>query len=73
MTQRFRISDQANKDLDEIANAIGSDSTVSAGKVLDKLYETFLLIASHPEIGTTREDLAPKIRMFSPPSQHPIS
>jgi plasmid stabilization system protein ParE len=37
MTQRFGISDQANKDLDEIANAIGSDSTVAAGKVLDKL------------------------------------
>ena len=66
MSQRFRISHQADADLDHIVRTIGSESSASANDVLDKLYETFLLLASHPEIGTAREDLSQNIRMFSP-------
>lgn len=66
MSRRFRVSRQADADLDEIALNIGADNPSAAIDVLDKLHETFLLLAEHPEIGTLREDLVPRIRMFCP-------
>ena len=69
MSRRFRVSRQADADLDEIALNIGADNPSAAIDVLDKLHETFLLLAEHPEIGTLREDLVPRIRMFARPSR----
>lgn len=66
MSRTFRLSHQADSDLDQIADAIASDNPGAAISVLDKLQETFLLLAMHPEIGTLREDLVPDVRMFSP-------
>jgi len=66
VNRRYRISRQANVDLDAIADEIGATSVASANLVLDKLLETFRLLASNPNIGTLREDIADGLRMFAP-------
>ena len=67
MRRRYRISDQANEDLDSIADDIGAQSPASANNVLDGLLEAFRLLADHSELGTLRADIAPGLRMFTPP------
>lgn len=63
---RFRLSQQADHDLEAISDYIAADSIDAAIRVLDRLEQTLLLIAAHPEIGVGRPDLAEGIRMFCP-------
>jgi toxin ParE1/3/4 len=59
---RYRVSRAADADLDEIA--VGPNNAVA---ILDVLHETFRILADYPHVGTLREDLVPRIRVFSPP------
>ncbi|KAA1258373.1 Toxin ParE1 [Rubripirellula obstinata] len=59
---RYRLSDDANANLDEIA-----DCPSNAVAILEALHSTFQVLADHPNVGTLREDLLPGIRVFSPP------
>lgn len=64
----FRLSWQANADLQAIADYLGVKSPVAAAQVLDALLATFELLAKNPRLGEPRDDLHPGIRMFVPDS-----
>jgi toxin ParE1/3/4 len=68
---RYRLSRQADADLDDIAAYVASERPRAALRILDTLHEAFRTLAASPEIGTRREDLLPNLRTFSP--QHPAS
>lgn len=59
---RYRLSLAADADLEEIA-----DGPSNAVAILETLHSTFQVLADHPNVGTLREDLLPRIRVFSPP------
>jgi toxin ParE1/3/4 len=65
---RYRLAFATNADLDEIATTIGQSNPENAISVLDRLHETFMMLASNPQVGMVRDDLVPGIRVFSPPS-----
>lgn len=63
-----RRTPQADADIDDIWDyiAIASGSADIAGRVVDAITERFLLLASHPNIGRSRdEDLRPGLRSFA--------
>jgi toxin ParE1/3/4 len=64
---RYRLAVAADADLDEIATTIGQSNLENAIAVLDRLHETFMMLANHPHVGMLRDDLVPGIRVFSPP------
>jgi toxin ParE1/3/4 len=66
MTRVYRLSRQAESDLEEIARYIASDSPESAGRVLDALRAAFRDLADQPELGMLRDDLRPGLRLFVP-------
>lgn len=62
---RFRVSPEAEADLDDvwiyIARSSGSIDTAS--RVIDRITEQFWLLASHPYLGRSRDhDLRPGLR-----------
>jgi toxin ParE1/3/4 len=61
----YRLSRQADRDLDGIADYIADDNPAAAFDVLDTLHNTFAFLAKNPEAGTLREDLRPRLRIFS--------
>ena len=63
---RYRISRQADAQLDEITGYIARDNPDAAARVLDALFDAFQLLARDPEIGTLRDDLRPGLRVFTP-------
>ena len=62
---RYRLSNQADADLDGIAEYLGSRSPESSERVLDALLDSFELLAASPVLGTLRDDLRPNLRVFS--------
>ncbi|MBX3421329.1 MAG: type II toxin-antitoxin system RelE/ParE family toxin [Pirellulaceae bacterium] len=54
----------ALNDLESIA--IGASNDVAAATIPDRLFDTFQLIAEHPEIGTWRNDLGAEVQVFTP-------
>lgn len=62
----YRLSRQADRDLDGIADHIADFNPTAALDVLDTLHDTFAFLAKNPEAGTLREDLRPRLRIFSP-------
>lgn len=64
---RYRLAVAADADLAEIATTIGESNLDNAIAVLDRLHETFMTLANHPQVGMLRDDLVPGIRVFSPP------
>ena len=59
-----RVSDAARSDLDEIWFYIAQDDPDAADKFIQSLVQRFPIIASQPEIGRKREELAPRLRSF---------
>lgn len=59
-----RLSHLADTDLDAIRDYIAQHNPSAANKVLDQLFEMLELLATQPEIGQRRDDLAPNIRAF---------
>ena len=61
---RYRLSRQADQDLDEIAEYLGERSPEAAVRVLEALHETFTVLGQSPHLGTLRDDLRPHLRVF---------
>jgi toxin ParE1/3/4 len=62
---RYRLTEQARQDLDEIWLYIAEDDPAAADHFLDTLYEKFVLLAEQPLLGRLRPELAPNLRSLS--------
>ena len=63
---RYRISDRAQADLDEIWLYIAHDSVDAADRVLDRIREAIVGLAQMPHMGHLREDLVEEPLRFWP-------
>jgi plasmid stabilization system protein ParE len=54
---RYRLSDLAEADLEEIWLYVARDSIGAADRLLAEMFETFLKLADMPYMGHLREDL----------------
>ena len=61
---RYRVSDAARSDLDEIWFYIAQDNPDAADKFIRALVSRFPMLASMPELGRRREELSPRLRSF---------
>jgi toxin ParE1/3/4 len=61
---RYRLTEQARQDLDDIWLYIAEDDPATADHFLDSLYEKFVLLAEQPLLGRLRPELAPNLRSF---------
>ena len=62
---RYRVSEAATADLDAIwLYVVEQGSLDAADRLIDDITERFPLLATHPGIGTARDDLAPGLRGF---------
>lgn len=59
---RYLLSAPAKKDLRELTNYLVQFSISSANHFLDVFEEKFHLLADFPEMGRSREELAPLLR-----------
>ena len=64
--RRYHLSRRARADLDSISSYLADRSPGAARHVLTELRKTFELLARHPQIGTSRDDLHPNVRTFTP-------
>lgn len=55
---------QAAEDIAEIWDYIADDSLAAADRFVDQLDEQFGLLATQPQIGRARGELAPDVRSF---------
>ena len=58
------LSPEAEQDLVDIWVYIAEDSPVNADHYVDKLYDTGILLAENPGIGTERPDLMDELQSF---------
>ena len=63
--KQFIISQKAKQDLQEIWDYIGRESPEAADAVINTIVDKFTTIAQFPQMGRSREELAPYIRSFS--------
>ena len=63
---KYRISRQADTDLEGIADYIADFNPTAASDVLDMLHNTFGFLSRNPQAGTLREDLRSNLRIFTP-------
>ena len=61
---RLIFAPEADDDLMEIARYIAKRNLPAAERFIDAVHETGELLASHPEMGRAREELAPGLRSF---------
>ena len=59
------ITPEAEADLVDIWLYIADDQPLNADRYLDKLQEKAERLASFPELGRAREELAPELKSFS--------
>src|SRR4051812_37008641 len=62
----YRLSSQAARDLEDIADYLGDRSIDAADRVLDELTRCFKLLARNPDIGTGLDEVRPGLRRFVP-------
>lgn len=67
----YQVSNQANRDLDDIEEEISNDNPAAAERVIEALFETFTSVARTPSAGQKRDDLMPGIRVF--PGKRPAN
>jgi toxin ParE1/3/4 len=68
----FRLTTRAEEDLDEIDDYVASEfGEAVAERVVDRLFETFELLADNPHMGRPRPDWAPDEVRFFPVSGTP--
>lgn len=60
-----RLSHLADGDLDSIRDFIFAQNPSAANDVLDNLFNALEFIAANPGIGERRDDLQPRLRLFS--------
>ena len=61
----YQITPKALADLDEVWSYIAQHNTSAADQMIDALIQRFSLLGKNPEMGQSREDLAPNLRTFS--------
>jgi toxin ParE1/3/4 len=61
---RYRLTNEAREDLDETWLSIAADNPPAADRLLDRLYESFLLLAGQPLLGRARPELGMNLRSF---------
>ena len=61
---QYRVSDAARSDLDEIWFYIALDNVDAADRFLRAIVSRFPRLASRPEMGRQREELAIRLRSF---------
>jgi toxin ParE1/3/4 len=64
--KRVRVTQDAERDLDEIWVYIARDNIDAANRFIDELTSSFLLLGSSPRMGRSREELKPNLR------SHPV-
>lgn len=57
MSERYRLSEPAQLDAEELFDYIANDDFETALRIEEELFETFVLLASRPVIGHIRTDL----------------
>jgi plasmid stabilization system protein ParE len=57
MSQAYRLAPLAQQDAEDLFDYIAADDFETALRVEQELTDTFLLLASRPHIGHTRQDL----------------
>lgn len=62
---RYILSAPAKKDLRELTNYLLQFSTNAANYFLNVFEEKFRLLADFPEMGRSREEIAPSLRSLS--------
>lgn len=60
----YVVSPRAETDLDEIWRYIAKENVPAADRLLDRLHQTFRMLARQPLMGQLREDLRPMLRGF---------
>ena len=65
----YRLSHQAEEDLNEIADYIADSSPQAADEVIEALFQTLQTLAANCGIGQSRDDLRPGLHVF--PARHP--
>jgi toxin ParE1/3/4 len=61
---RYRLSNEARSDLDEIWFYIAQDNAEAADKFILAIVSRFQKLASMPRLGRQREELSPHLRSF---------
>jgi len=61
---RFRLSDQACSDLEDLWLYIAMDNPSAADRMIDEVISKFELLAVQPGMGRSREELAEALRSF---------
>lgn len=64
MVNDYRLTRLAERDLEEIADSIGRQNPSAAVRQLERLLETFSLLARNPLLGELRPDLPMNPRAF---------
>jgi toxin ParE1/3/4 len=61
-----RLSPLARADVDQIAyyTSVESGSLETADRLLESIYQRFLLLGRYPQAGRRRDDLRPGLRVF---------
>jgi len=62
LSSKLKISRPAKKDLDDIWLYIAQDNVDAADRFVDLLTDKFPVLASFPEMGRSRDDLASGLR-----------
>ena len=63
MARTYR-SARAETDLIEIWTTIAGDDPAAADRLLDRIEQACVLLATHPHAGNQRDDLAPGLRFY---------
>ena len=62
--KQYRVSDVARADLDEIWVYIAQDNPDAADRLIRAIVSRFPMLASMPEMGRQREELAARLHSF---------
>jgi len=60
---RYTISREARQDLKDIYRYVAESNPSAAARLGDQFFERFRLLAAHPLLGQSREDLARDLRI----------
>ena len=61
----YWLNRQARRDLVEIWDYVADDSEIAADGLVRTIVETFRILAQHPRMGRSREDLCARCRSFA--------
>ena len=63
--KRYRLSPLAELDLEEIWLYVAQDNGVGAAdRLIEEITKRFVLLATHPDAGRLRDDIAADVRSF---------